>query len=330
LASREEKIILTISELLDEHENEFILYETVDHLNIGIHCLSIHFNNANGRVLKGFGASFIKNMAFIKAWAELVERYYLINDAEFSINALNSNGFAAHIQTKLAKQNAVNELIERDVLMNSWLLKIPAKKIEIPNFDIYSNIKTNEILKKINEHGFKVTLGILGICNKAIVGISMVEEQIQKNLGAAIFTCANKCLDTVMSSLLIDSIFCINSLVGNKMQYKFTTQNEVHKFIDHHNYYIQPTKKKDLMWIIDDKKNNITQYPKISKIKFKKPRTKWQFKGPFKVRRAISSNAQNIWTGITEVSKINFNRLSEITGYSVKKTDLNFNLHPLA
>ena len=78
-----------------------------------------------------------------------------------------SNGFAAHIDSKSAKQSSINELIERDALLLTWhsltapywLTEDEAKTMIFPE-----NLEINSKHKKL---GLKLKLGIIATNKKA-------------------------------------------------------------------------------------------------------------------------------------------------------------------
>lgn len=73
-----------------------------------------------GNELTSWGASDSPDRALLKAFAEATEREVLKQ-----VGSPTSNGFAAHLLPSKARQNAMYELIERDLFFCHFLSKTP-------------------------------------------------------------------------------------------------------------------------------------------------------------------------------------------------------------
>jgi len=102
---------------------------------------------------RGFGASKDRILAQTKSLFELIERtVFKMTDV-----GITSSGWAAHTELEIAKQNAMFELIERDAVLCSWLLKKPPEKIGFFNFRIFKE------KFQILQFGFGKKFVVLGV-----------------------------------------------------------------------------------------------------------------------------------------------------------------------
>jgi len=86
-----------------------------------------------------------------------------------------SNGFAAHINSKKAKQSSIHEVIERDALLLTWHSQTAPywlTKEEIKALMLSENL---EIYSKHKELGLKLTLGIVAKHENILTCIAKVQ-----------------------------------------------------------------------------------------------------------------------------------------------------------
>lgn len=87
-------------------------------------------------IYQGYGVDLDQKKSQTKALYELFERYVM---QVSSNNLVSSNGWSAHSSLQIAKENSQLELIERDVILTSWLKKIPplnAEKVDLKKYDL--------------------------------------------------------------------------------------------------------------------------------------------------------------------------------------------------
>lgn len=84
----------------------------------GIQDMSVKIQ-IQGKPYEGRGHATTKDVAVQKALAEAVERAMCLQHLE------STNGVAAHYDLELAKKNALNELLERDLFLSHFLTKTP-------------------------------------------------------------------------------------------------------------------------------------------------------------------------------------------------------------
>ena len=123
----------------------------------------------------------------IKAWGEFVERYSLFRLQSSLKATLTSSGFASHSRRNSAREAAVCELIERDVFLCSWLLRLPATEFYPQGHQIACLAAT----------GYQVRIGILGRCMGVWAGIIQVASQY----GMAVTTAAKSSLEALTEQL---------------------------------------------------------------------------------------------------------------------------------
>jgi len=84
----------------------------------GIHDMSVRIQIL-GKPYEGRGHATTKDVAVQKALAEAIERAMCLQHLD------TTNGVAAHYDLELAKKNARNELLERDLFLSHFLTKTP-------------------------------------------------------------------------------------------------------------------------------------------------------------------------------------------------------------
>lgn len=90
---------------------------------------------------KGFGYGEGSNelIALQKSISEGVERVVFKSLCETKFGTSNSNGWAAHINGKLAQENAQHELLERDAILTHWLCLKPMLELSPQTFPKWLN-----------------------------------------------------------------------------------------------------------------------------------------------------------------------------------------------
>lgn len=100
---------------------------------VGFRFRNYSFNIAgqvNGKDILVTGEADTKELAITKAVAEFIERCVLIEFAQTQSGIKTSNGWAAHVDIELAKENAIRELIERDAILRHWYTQTPFLEID--------------------------------------------------------------------------------------------------------------------------------------------------------------------------------------------------------
>ena len=141
----------------------------------------------------GFGEGENELLTFQKSIAEAVERViYKSIKPFYGLNS--SNGWAAHLSEKKAKQSALNELLERDAILAHWLTKTPFLEIDpvtYPNW--LKDWCANELSKSPDFNQLRLLLSNVGhlpviqsvITNKE--GFAFVSHGASKEIDTAIY-----------------------------------------------------------------------------------------------------------------------------------------------
>lgn len=130
--------------------------------------------NVNGHEIIGTGESFSKEESQLKSLGECLERWPIVDDSlkwkavtrdsHLSREDLcNSNGCAFHANFDIAVLNAKRELIERHIVLTSWLKKEPVREVKFPlltKMQNFINEFINTIKMKVyyfeNEYGLPI------------------------------------------------------------------------------------------------------------------------------------------------------------------------------
>lgn len=147
----------------------------------------------NGVEGHGYGEGETELLTFQKSIAEAVERviyksikpYYRLN---------SSNGWAAHLTAKKAKQSALNELLERDATLAHWLTKTPFNEIDPATFPNWlKNWCATELSKAPEFNRLRLlmtTVGHLPVIQSVIMnkdGFAFISQGASKKIDTAIY-----------------------------------------------------------------------------------------------------------------------------------------------
>lgn len=237
-----------------------------------------------------------------------------------------SNGFAAHIDSKRAKQSSINELIERDALLLTWhsqtapywLTEDEAKALILP--------ENLEINSKHKELGLKLSLGIVAKNKKTLTCIAKVEGKFKGKDFFYIDTKTGTNLIAVLNAL-IESISFYSHYVGlghiGKSTYKTCKPNQP---MDHFYYYLNHSI--DVEWF-HKSSSEVMEIPanKISTYILKPE----EILGGENLNRIVSfsesSLMQSYYCGKFSMKNINLKRFHQFFDTKIK---FNTQLHPLS
>ncbi len=143
----EDKVELIGSSILKELQQIKLMQIEDKELNI-IHTVC----HCEKHGITGVGSDFNSELSIIKARSEIIERF-IYSQSKRILNS--TSGLAVHSTISGAKENALKELIERDLFLTSWFSgKYP---------DWTSPIVTKFPFKRINGR-FEVSIGHIGTC----------------------------------------------------------------------------------------------------------------------------------------------------------------------
>ena len=247
----------------------------------------------NGTGFKGFGGDRDETKAQTKAVFELIERTVFKKKDE----GHTSSGWAAHESLILAKESACLELIERDAILCSWLLRISPKIIFTEVFSVFE--KEFPIL----QFGKGNTFFIYGV---------ILEYKNKKMLISTSATSYNEGL----KKLRIDSERAFELLLDE-------SAIDDKRLLEHHNHFCNLTKK-DLEWFYLNGKGLEYKILNFQFDVFEVPlwngETAW-------VVKALSKQLQNLFFGPTSDEYLNSLRLSELNKRFT--SILNRSFHPI-
>lgn len=275
---------------------------------------------------KGFGTDHNYQLAIEKSYSEFVERKTFQELHRMFGQFKTSNGFAAHIDSKRAKESSINELIERDALLLTWhsqtapywLTQEEAKALMLP--------ENLEINSKHKELGLKLSLGIIAKHKKNLTCIAKVEGKFKGKDFFYIDTKTGTNLITVLNAL-IESISFYSHYIGlghlGKSTYKVHQPNQP---IDHFYYYLNHSI--DVKWFHKGS-SDVMELParKISTYILRPE----EFLGGENLKRVVSFSEselmQSYYCGKFDLDNINSNRFEQFFGTKIK---YNKQLHPLS
>lgn len=244
----------------------------------------------------GFGSDRQFKIAQTKALFEMIERTVFFRTEN---NSTTSSGWAAHTKIEDAILNAKFELLERDALLVSWLLKLSPKQIGLCRFPLFES--DFQLFKLGEGEGFLILGTILKVTNDNKMLIT---------------TCA-KNLDEAKEKLLADSEKAFLILNNQNL----LTNSEIKS---HHSSFCR-LNESEYDWIY--KAGTGIQY-NLNDFKFHIKTFEvplWDKSVAF-VIRSRCNQLQNLYYGNKHFKNINRNRLKELVTTSIK---INRNLHPL-
>lgn len=154
----------------------------------------------NGKHYVGRGTEENRDLAIIKATAEMLERLFL----DQIIEADSSNGVAVHTDVKTAEVSALCELLERDSFFCHYLTKTPFKEIDISSFPNPPLLQG--IFKLLRSHGAEIRIGQMCTDSRfssvvcAIFGLS-----VESPFGMALGTSVKLTVAEALESALIEA-----------------------------------------------------------------------------------------------------------------------------
>lgn len=275
---------------------------------------------------KGFGTDHDYLLAIEKAYSEFVERKTFQELNRIFGQFKTSNGFAAHVDRKQAKQSSINELIERDALLLTWhsqtapywLTEDEAKSAMLP--------ENLEINSKHNELGLKLSLGIVAKHGTTLTCIAKVQGKFKGKDYFYIDTKTGKNLSNVLNALVESISFYSHYLGLGLLGQRRTNINNLNQPMDHFYYYLNNFD--DTKWFHRGS-SNVIEIPPNKIITY--ILTAEEILGIKKLERIVSFSEsdmmQSYYCGEFNLNNINIKRFQQLFG-----NNLNYNkqLHPLS
>lgn len=260
---------------------------TMTDFNFKYYHYSVEWKNGKS---KGYGSGITPQEAQLKATFEMIERSVF---HYFASVDTTSSGWSAHIKLELAQHNAKLELLERDAVLNAWLLQRPPL--------IRSDLKLQTglfIQNPILEFGVGDNLSILGL--------------IYESYGKKIFlSCADtsdaRCIQKLSADVERAHLILSNPVFNNKiLQFHFDSFNQ--------------TEPQSLAWLYKNQDPLRYENTEFNYTEFEVPL--WDESTSFVVQ-ANSQTLQKLFWGSAGIKNINRKRIQYIS-----KNILNLNKKP--
>ncbi len=289
---------------------------------INDHPLVLPEDREAGEEMYGLGAAFCEPLAIICAWAELLERYSFFVDASVATSDLTTNGYATHTSLRRAKTAANAELIERDVLLVSWLLRLPAIQI---NPECYLDQTSRLRLNVLKDRGFQIKFGLLGKCMEQTVGIAFVS----RDSGSAIVTAAKPGIKELVEHLTVQSFATVASWLSADAPTPIEQLPVNAVPNDHLRYYLDKGQDTITRWFLT-REGEVHEFGSFnSELIRLTDRNPYALESGFDVFRSVSHECQNLWIGESHERHVNIPRLTSVSGRQVNYEQLNTAPHPL-
>ena len=304
---------------------QFSVERVPDAHGIGLHRYVIYRDSPEfGERLRGNGCDFNPDTAVMKAWGELVERYSFRESPPAGRGIQTSSGYAAHATIAKAKAAAVAELVERDALLNSWLLRRSARKIR-PSRLLALHPFFRRLRRFAERESFEISLGVFGRCMGYTAGIAVVHrgERI------AIATSAKSSRLALCGQLLKECGLLLNSWLTGERLDSIDELPEIPTPVDHRRYYLGKGKSTRLRYFVSERGEEAKIPDFAYEVVDLTAANPLASRTGFSVVRAVSSDCQNLWFGRTRIERLNRSRLESYNGCTVDIERVDLSPHPL-
>jgi len=305
-----------IREVLRRH-SEIEVAKAEDTLAMGLHWYNFnYFDKGFERRVRGSGTDFSDAVAICRTWGEFVERYSFFACAQNNGDVSTSNGFASHVTPSISQFSALRELIERDVVLSSWLLGLRAIKT------------TPQILgpwRGLERLGVNYKIGILGECMGTLVGIGVIYSSERLGFVSSAKTSISELQDQIFRELA-HVAFSWNS---KQPMVPIDTLPENAAPEDHARFYLNkdPNDFIDRLFASGDRIRSIPSFSyRIEELTLD---NNFALESNFVVHRAFSPECQRLWFGPTLEEHVNLARISQIAGRKLSYDELNHDTQPL-
>lgn len=285
-----------------------------------------HFivRDSNGE--KGFGTDHNYCIAIEKAYSEFIERKTFQELHRIYGGFKSSNGFAAHINPKNARESSINELIERDAFLLTWHSKIAPYWMTEAEVKLVLFAENLYIIQKHKNLGLKLSLGIIATHGNLRTCITKVEGILNGKKIFYIDTKTGSDFNKILNALVESISYYTHFITLKPFSKKTLNLKKVNQPIDHFFYYLGFTE--DITWfhkssskVIEIPKSEVNTYvftpDNILDIK--------------KLKRTVSfsesNSMQNYYCGPFKINKVNTSRFQQIFGANI---NYNKQLHPLS
>lgn len=289
------------------------------------------FNNSE---YQGRGIAVETEKALTKAIVEAIERTVIDKHS-----LKNSNGIAAHFEEPLARENAVCELIERDIFLCNFLCPL-AGVVEINSNTISSSF--TEILDKLKKNNIAIQLYELGTTLDRIVVLAICNGFDSKTpFGCVIGLGSHLVREVAIHAALIEMIRNVVTQIDNNIcpewqltQSNFSHHDEINFSINEHSKIALTEEYGRWIWqYFLEKREYLIRPDNIKKdeIQVRILNLDSRFSGlGIKIYQAYSDSLQNLFFNMTSEAKVNLERLDRYMGTPTRFENLTLRMHPLA
>lgn len=299
----------------------------------GLNQADFHFKFIlDGKTYEGRGMSPSSNTAIIKSIVEAIER------TTIDCNSLkSSNGVAAHFNIQLAQENALCELIERDIFLCNYLC-VNAGVREIEN-----HLLPNVILKSLthfNHDNVQFKFYQLGTLLQRHVVLAIANGFKSNNpFGCVIGIAANINLESAILSAFNEAARSSVTYVADevcsswnqKTEDFFTTKQ--FSILEHKRLAMTKEHGIKLWEYYLQKKNSpiIESQIDLNRINLSLLTLPVELRNlGISAYQAQSDEVQNLFFGTTEINNINIERLESYSKSKMTANMINFLTHPLS
>lgn len=272
----------------------------------------------------GLGMAFSERLSIIRAWAEFLERYsfYLVA-SELGDENQTTSGYASHTFARSARRAALAELVERDLLLSSWLLRLPASRIDLDS--VPGQGLNRARVQSLTSAGARIEFALMGRCMGFYAGIGFVSGDSNYGIVAS----ASRSLPSLLDNLVLQAASTVESWTAPNAPTPLETFPEHAWPLDHLRYYLRKGEQAVTKHLLGPE-GPVHEFPPFDYryVNLTADNPYARATG-FNVCRAVSSQCQELWIGSTEAQFINLDRLSLISGKPVNYSDLNLEPHPL-
>lgn len=279
-----------------------------------------HFQ-VSGELASGFGTHLDQRTAFLKSFSEYIERLTMKHHGFRS-----SNGIAAHPLNSSARKGSINELIERDVFLSSWLAGRGPKWLADSEISVYVSERGQNQIERLRGQNLHLQLGISGVLNGILVVVSALTGlRFKFPFGVSVTTAAGENLMEALDSVIMNQRRVPTQVINSHKQGVMPIAcNAVSSPADHQLYYLVPDRVESMDWFLRSSRE-VSVFPDLEIISepLKIPvKTPWSMS----VYRSHSAFAQQYFVGKTGKRVWNESRILTLID------DLGFvnhQLHPL-
>ncbi len=296
----------------------FHITKSLDSIDLDLH----HFKVAlAGFDHCGYGTSYDKKLSLKIAYNEWLERATFLSIEKWH-RPNTSSGFAAHDNIDNARQSAINEALERDAFLVTWLLKRPV----FWNESVLST-SSKERLASFKKKGFDIRLGVLSVVNGRFckIGVLMPGQASPYKFGFVVSTACSEYEEGSNKSILNELHRAATMIINRRHSKSNYKETSLLKWITYHlEYYLDSNNLGCIKWMLSNSTSQPIEETQV--VETKQLVAPYSFPWEVSICYASSPSLQNLYFGAASFNKINRRRLRPFFKVGFK---LNKDRHPL-